>query len=535
MPDAPTTTTPAEGGASTSRKLGVAALIFIAAVLLSRVLGFLRDAFVAALFGANGATDAFYAAFTIPDLLNYLVAGGTLSITFIPIYTRHLSQGTQKEGDRVFSIIATAMAIVVIAGVIVLELYTPQLSARYLKKLRPADLQQAIDLTRILLPAQLFFYLGGLASATLLARQKFVAAAMAPLLYNLGTILGGALFGRAFGISALAWGTLGGAIAGPFAVQMIAAARAGLRYRPSLAVHHPEFREWLLLSLPLMIGVSLVTADDWILRYFAAGDVGAISCLSYARKLVLVPIAVAGQAVGQASMPFFARLYAEKRTAELGALVVKSARASASIAALAAAAMIALAVPLVELLFRRGHFAAEQVAPTAEYLAIFAVAIPLWGMQGILARAFYAARDTLTPMLAGTVIALGTLPIYWSLYRALGVDGLVISSGIGILLHTTSLLWLLPKRLEGADRLGLITGVLRGALLGAAAAVPAWAAARWLPVGRLHGHLLSLVRCAVGGTIFLAVTLLLMGPLRVTDAQALFERAWARFARRRKK
>jgi putative peptidoglycan lipid II flippase len=521
-------------GESTTRKLGIAAALFVAAVLLSRVLGFLRDAFVAAAFGANGATDAFFAAFTIPDILNYLVAGGTLSITFIPIYTRHLASDDPREGDRVFAIIATTMALVVGAGVIALEFATPAIAARYLRKLNPNDLQQAIELTRILLPAQLFFYLGGLASATLMARHRFVAAAFAPLVYNAGTIVGGALFRKQLGVASLAWGTLAGAALGPFAIQMVAAVRAGLRYRPSLAIKHREFREWLWASLPLMIGVSLVTADEWIVRYFAAGDVGAISCLSYARKLVLVPIAVAGQAVGQASMPFFARLFAEKKHDELGDLVAKSARASSSIASLAAAGLIALATPLVDLLFRRGHFTAEQVPPTARYLAIFAVAIPLFSMQGILARAFYAARDTLTPMVAGTAITIVSLPLYWALYRLLGVEGLVVASGVGIALHTVSLLVLLPRRLPAFARRALLEGAGRAALLAAGAGAAAWAA-RFVPAGRLGTRTHDLVQCGVGGALFAIVVMLLMRPLGVSDVQSLVDRVLKRLFRGRAK
>ena len=127
-----------------TRKLGFAATVLIVTVLLSRVLGFVRDAVIAALFGATGQTDAFWAAFTIPDILNYLVAGGTMSITFIPIYTRYLSEGNEAEGNRVFSIISTTMTIVIIVGVIVLEIFTPQLTRSYLHKLQPRD----IDLSR---------------------------------------------------------------------------------------------------------------------------------------------------------------------------------------------------------------------------------------------------------------------------------------------------------------------------------------------------------------------------------------------------
>ena len=517
--------------ASTTRKLGFAAALLVGTVLLSRVLGFVRDAVIAALFGATGKTDAFYAAFTIPDWLNYLVAGQSLSITFIPIYTRHLSRGEDAEGNRVFSIISTTMGVIVIAGVIVFEIYTPGLAGSYLRKLRHDDLELAIRLVRILLPAQLFFYIGGLASATLFSRQRFVAASMAPLLYNLGIITGGALFGRRFGIDSLAWGALAGAFVGPFLVQLVAAVRAGLRWRPSLRVTHPEFKEWLLLSLPLMVGVSLVTADDWFIRYFAAADVGAISCLNYARKLVQVPIAVAGQAVGAASMPFFARLWAEGRRVELGELVGKSARASAAVAALAACGLMALGVPAVEVLFHRGQFAASQVAPTASYVAVFAVGIPLFGMQAILARAYYAVGDTLTPMLVGTGASLVSLPIYWALYHAAGPVGLVVTSDIGIFLITMTLLALLPRRIDTVARAAITGGTLRAYAVGALAALPAWAAAHALPAGRLHGHLFGLAQLAVGGLVFLAAAALLARPLGAADLIVAFERIAGRLVR----
>ncbi len=517
---------------STTRRLGLAAALLVFTVFLSRVLGFARDAVIAALFGATGQTDAFYAAFTIPDVLMYFVAGGTLSITFIPIYTRHLKQEDAAGGNRVLSIIATTMTLVFIVGVTLLEIFTPQLTARYLHKLRPEDIALASSLTRILLPAQLFFYLGGIASATLFARKRFVAASFAPLVYNLGIIFGGAAFGRRFGIASLAWGALAGAAVGQFGILAVAAWRAGMRYRPTLDVSDPSFREWLLKTVPLMLAVTLVTADDWFIRYFAAADVGAISCLNYARKVVQVPIAVAAQAVAQASMPFFAQYWAEGRKQDLGDLVTKSARSSAAIAALAACALIALGEPTVDLLFRRGHFSAAQVVPTAHYVQLFATAIPLWAMQAIVARAFYAAGDTLTPAVAGTLVTASCVPIYWFAARTLGTIGLVVASDIGIFLHTASLMVLLPRRLDTVDRRDIIVGTLRAYLVGALAALPAWAAVTWLPHGRLHGHLLVLVKLAVGGLIFASLAALLARPLGANDIAGFIEE---RILRRRRR
>jgi len=516
---------------STTRRLGLAAALLIFTVFLSRVLGFLRDAVIAALFGATGQTDAFFAAFTIPDWLMYIVAGGTLSITFIPIYTRYLKADDERGGNRVLSIIATTMTIVIIAGIVVVEYFTPQLTTRYLHKLHPQHIQLAIHLTRILLPAQLFFYLGGIASATLFTRKRFVAVSMAPLVYNLGIIVGAAAFGRRFGITSLAWGALAGAAVGQFGILVVAAWRAGMRYRPSLAVRDRGFREWILASIPLMAAVTLVSADDWIMRYFAAADVGAISCLSYARKLVQVPIAVAAQAVAQASMPFFAQYWAEGRKKDLGDLVTSSARSSAAIAALAACALIALGQPAVDLLFRRGHFAADHVAPTAHYVMIFAAAIPLWAMQAIVSRAFYAAGDTLTPAVAGTLVTVTSLPIYWIASRSLGTDGLVLASDVGIFMHTAALMVLLPRRVDTVNRRNIVVGTLRGYLVGGIAALPAWAAATWLPHGRLHGHLLVLVQLAVGGLIFVSLAALLARPLGANDIAGFIEQ---RILRRRR-
>ena len=272
-----------------------------------------------------------------------------------------------------------------------------------------------------------------------------------------------------------------------------------------------------------MIGVGIVTADDWFIRYFAAADLGAISCLNYARKLVQVPIAVAGQAVGQASMPFFARLWAEGKRIELGDLVTKAARTVAAVAALAAWGLIALAVPAVELLFHRGHFAAAQVEPTAVYVALFALAIPVWGMQGIIARAFYATGDTFTPMAAATAIVVLVLPIYWIMQKLFAIDGLVISSGIAIVLHTGVLMLLLPRRLDTCRRGEIVDGTLRSFALGAIAAVPTWLVSHFLPHGRLGGHSLALVQLAVGGLVFVAVAAPLARPLGASDAHAFFE------------
>src|SRR5207237_10626811 len=139
--------------------------------------------------------------------------------------------------------------------------------------------------------------------------------------YNIFIIVGGVALGTRLGISSLAYGALAGGIIGPFLLNVIGAARVGVRYRPSFDVRDAGFREWVWLSIPLMLGVSLVAADDWIMRYFANGLAGEITRLNYAKRLLAVPIAVRGQAIGQARLPVFARLYGETTVAQVSSTV----------------------------------------------------------------------------------------------------------------------------------------------------------------------------------------------------------------------
>src|SRR5215467_9241099 len=293
-----------------------ATLLLMTTIALSRVIGYVREAYIAWAFGAGLQTDAYVAAFTLPDWLNYIVAGATASITFISIYTRFLAEKREAEAERTYSIIITVMTTVLILGTIVAEVFTPQFARWMFKGFSAEQLDLCVHLTRILLPAQIFFYVGGVVSAVLLSHRLFLLPAFGPLVYNVAIIAGGVIGGRQLGISSLAYGALIGSFAGPFLASVIGAARIGTGYKPSFDVSNAAFREWVKLSIPLMLGVSLVTADDWILRHYAANGVGDITRLTFAKRLFAVPIAVLGQATGQASLPFFARLFNQKKLKE---------------------------------------------------------------------------------------------------------------------------------------------------------------------------------------------------------------------------
>jgi putative peptidoglycan lipid II flippase len=222
--------------------------------------------------------------------------------------------------------------------------------------------------------------------------------------------------------------------------------RAGLRFRPILDWRDEGLREWVRLSLPLMAGASLVSADPWIISYFASSTDGAITLMNVAKQLFAAPIGILAGAAGAASMPFFASLWSKNRRYEFATGVADSVSRVAALGLLAASAMAALAAPLVEVIYLGGRFSAADCRACAVYFIAFSISLFLWAAQAIYSRAFYAAGNTVLPMVAATAVTLISIPIYAVFYRYEGAMGLAVASDVGIALQTVALAVLLHRR-----------------------------------------------------------------------------------------
>jgi putative peptidoglycan lipid II flippase len=243
-------------------------------------------------------------------------------------------------------------------------------------------------------------------------------------------------------------------------------------------------------------------ADKWILNHYAAADRGGISRLTNAKALFNAPLGMIGAAAGAASLPFFASLFAQTKMFEFNTAVNRAVSRLLAVAFLMTAWMSALAFPIVDLLSGGRYTHADAVA-TARYFAIFALSLALWSAQGIYARAFYAARNTLVPAVSGTVVTLVSIPVYALLFHHLGVDGLAIASDIGILTHTVALAILL-HRYQLVSIASLEYGELTRAILAAAAAYAATVATtRWIP--HSAGFSADVLIIAAGSAIWAAV------------------------------
>jgi putative peptidoglycan lipid II flippase len=479
--------------------------------LLSRVIGLVRVKYIAWLFGSGSEADALTAAFVLPDMISYFLVGGAASISFVSILTRYRETGREDEGNRSLSVILTTMYLVLGAAILIAELAAPLWVRWWFSGFDAQKAHLCVQLTRILLPAQLFFFAGGVFGAVLIVHKQFSVQAVAPLIYSAGTIVGGVFLYKLIGPASLAIGTTAGAICGPFLLNWYFARQAGARYRMLLDWQDEGLREWVRLSLPLMLGVSVVTADNWIIAHFASSVGGGIALMNYAKQLFSAPTAMLAQAAGMASMPFFASLWAQEKRYEFAVGVADSVSRVAALGLLASSAMIALGQPMIALFFVGGRFSPTDATLCANYFTIFSVTLFLWGAQSIYARAFFAAGKTLEPAIAGTIVTVISIPLYALLYHHWGVLGLAVASNLGITLQTLTIAVLLHQRhmvsLASLDYAELGRSLFSGLVSGALIWSLIWGASHYAPH---HAHLRLAMNAAillVGGLLWMVVAL----------------------------
>lgn len=479
---------------------------------LSRIIGLVRVKYIAWLFGRGMQADALNAAFYLPDMISYFLVGGVASITFVTILTQYRETGREAEGERALSVILSTMLLILGAAILLAEIFAPWYVRLMLHGFDAEKAALCTKLTRILLPAQLCFLAGGVFGAVLLVRKQFNVQAVAPLVYGMGTIIGGVLLVNRIGVSSLAFGTVAGALCGPFLLNWYFAHRAGVRYRWILDWNDEGLRTWVRLSLPLMAGVSLVTADNWIIGYFASGSNGAVSLMSYAKQLFSAPMAMLAQAAGVASLPFFADLWSRDRRYEFATGVADSVSRVSCLGLLVASGMIALGQPAIDLVFTGGRFSAADSHQCAFYFAVFSIALSLWSAQAIYARAFYAAGNTLTPMVASTIVTVVSLPLYATLYHLYGAVGLALASDTGIALQTITIAVLLHRShmvsLASLDFREMARCLLAAIASGGAIWIGVWASGFVLhhfPGALHHARFIDLFILIVGGVAWVAI------------------------------
>ncbi len=486
--------------------------------LLSRVLGFVRDAVIARAFGAGAATDAFFVAFKLPNLLRRLFAEGAFSQAFVPILAEYKNkrgeEATRLLISRVATVLFVALAVVAALGVIgaplIVLVSAPGFTAS------PDKFQLTVDLTRIVFPYILFISLVSFAGGILNTFSRFMVPAFTPVLLNVAMILAAAVAAPWFDppVLALGWGAFLGGIL-QLSIQIPALVKLGLLPRWDWAPRDEGVRRILMLMGPAAFGVSIAQISLLINTLFASFlDTGSVSWLYYADRLMEFPTGLLGVALGTILLPSLAKHYADNDPTQYSKLLDWGLRMTLMLAAPAALALGILAVPLIATLFFYGEFTAHDVEMTRWALVAYSVGLLGLILVKVLAPGFYARQNIKTPVKIAIFTLVATqamnLMFIWHLKHA----GLALSIGLGACLNAGILLYKLRRHAIYQPQPGWYAFMTKMGLALAAMGTFLWFAmageARWLSYHFAERalHLSGLV--AGGGLIYFA-TLGLLG------------------------
>ena len=417
---------------------------------ISRILGFVRDLVIARAFGAGFATDAFFVAFKLPNLLRRLFAEGAFSQAFVPIFAEYKNRRGEQEArllvDRVAAVLALALFVVALIGVLaaplIIYVTAPGFAAT------PDKFGLTVDLLRITFPYIFFISLTALAGGILNTYSRFSVPAITPVLLNL-SFIGFALWGAPYfdpPVKALAWAVFVGGIA-QLVLQVPFLVRLGLLPRFRLDFRDEGVRRILRQMGPAVFGVSIGQVSLVINMIFASFLVtGSVSWLYYADRLMEFPIGLLGVALGTILLPSLSRHYADRSPQEYSGLLDWGLRLTLLLAAPAAAALALLAVPLVATLFHYGAFDAADVFATRR--AVLAYSLGLIGlvMVKVLAPGFYARQDIRTPVKIAIVTLALTQVMNFAFIWPLQHAGLALAIGLGACFNAAMLLRGLLRR-----------------------------------------------------------------------------------------
>jgi putative peptidoglycan lipid II flippase len=530
MTDVPAPSRPAITAAN---RVGAAAVVWSSAILLSRVIGLVRDAVLGRTLGVSAEGDVYYQAFVIPDFVNYLLAGGILSLTFIPIFSRHLHAGDERRGWDAFSTIANFLVLVALPLTLLVAYATPWIVPHIAGGFAASQQALLARLTRIILPAQVFLMLGALLAGTLQARNRHAVAAFAPSSYTVGIIVVGLALYQRLGAEAFAWGVLAGAAFGAFAIPLVACMSGGMRWTPRLDLRNPDFRTYLGLALPVMLGQSIVALDSWLWKWQGTyAGTGAVSTLNYAKTLLNVPAGLFGMAAGAAAYPTLVRLHHEGKHAESYALLTRTAKTTLLLAFLSQALLSVAGEDAVRLVwgFSSRKFTDADVAGIAQCLSLFALSLGAWSLHPLIARGFYARGNTWLPTVLGTGITVLVVPLYVVARHVGGTAGLALASSVALIVYVVPLHFALrrivAKDAGGSAGLPPWSGFLVRSVATLAVTCGTLFALRLASLVALPGSdpVSALARLAIVGAAAIPLFLAAARIFRVDEARALSER-----------
>lgn len=488
------------------------------AVLLSRLLGLVREQVFAAFFGAGYAYDAFVVAFRIPNLLRDLFAEGALSSAFITVFTdyrgREGSDATWKLANNVITILVVIVGIIVLLGMIasgpIVSLMSPDFSRV------PGKHELTTLMTSIMFPFLLQVSLSAVAMGMLNSLGKFFIPSMASSFFNLGSILSGLLFAFVFSlisqqpIIGMAVGTLVGGLL-QIVIQLPELKRQGFVFAPCLNIHDEGLRRIMKLMLPAVIGLSATQINLFVNTFFASSCVeGSVSWLNYAFRLVFFPIGMVGVSLSIATLPVISAQASRGDIQEIKNAYVSSTVLSFLLTVPASAGLIFLSQPIVRIIFEHGRFTAHDTMMTARALSFYSAGLFAYASLKIIVPVFYALNRTRFPVIGSFATVLLNIVFVTRMLEPLQHCAIAFSTSLCVLLNFLFLSFALFRALHGYNTSYLLQSFLKTALIASVMGIGAqWlntTAAAHLPPTIL-GELCALLAAIAGALFFYAISI----------------------------
>jgi len=495
------------------------------ATLLSRVLGMARDIACASLLGAGMAWDAFVIAWRVPNLFRRLLGEGALSSAFIPVFSGERERAGREAAFRFFASVLTLLSLLLAAVTAVGVLLALLLPETLFGTGAAGDKARlTMDLLAILFPYVFLINVMALFMAILNTEGHFFAPAIAPAVLNVFWITGTLVSpfvseDPAERVKVVAAFILAGGVVQMFMQVPFLRAR-GIPLRPRLDLSHPALKRMLLLMFPMILGLAPVQVnlllDTLIAEAFIPGD-GANSYLFYGNRLMQFPLALVGIALGVVAFPLFSRLAKAGRRDELSGKFREALRLTFFLSLPAAAGLLALDRPLIELIYEWGKFGPGDTTATARVLFLYAVGIPAFCGLQIVTRLYYASEEVKTPVWTGAAMVFVNLGLNLLLVGPMREGGLALATSLTAVLNLLILVALVPRRLGLASLWGVVGPIALSAALAAAMGFAVYALGGFLasrfPETTLVTKLMrTLPPVVVGAVLYLGVALLLRLP-----------------------
>ena len=436
------------------RSITEAAGMIGAATLSSRILGFIRDMILARLLGASASADAFFVAYRVPNLLRELLAEGSMSSAFIPVFTEYHTFRSKREtwelASAVFTTLLSIVTLLTFMGIVMTPMIVWLLAPGFHDD--PMQLEITIILTQVMFPYLIFMSLAALTMGMLNSLRAFAAPALAPVFFNICVIMAALLLAPLLHepVIGVAIGIVVGGLA-QFVMQLPGVHKRGLLFQWRFQPWHPGVRRIGLLIVPSLLGMSVTQINIAVNTFLASYFNGGPTYLFYGMRLIQFPLGVFGIALATAILPTLSAQAAKGSMEDLRHTLGFGVRMIAFIMLPTMAGLIVLRVPIVHLFFEHGAFSSVDTAGTA--MVLLAYAVGLWAFAGIriIVAAFYAMQDTKTPAIAAVAAMIINIFLALSLMGPLEHAGLALATSLSAMMNMTILILVLTARLEGIE------------------------------------------------------------------------------------